>query len=90
MRRCGRPGRGIIADDMAAVAEWLDRGVPVDLRDKHHNVPLWASVEYSSPSVFRLLLERGAGVSWKDKEGMTLLHVTGEQPNPALAPILVD
>lgn len=80
----------VIVDDTVAVADWLDRGVPADLKDRHYNTPLWASVAYSSLRVFPLLLDHGADVGWRDADGLTLLHVAGEQPLPSFVPVLVD
>lgn len=65
----------------------LDAGAPVDALDGKRRTPLFAAVESGDGDLVRLLIERGANVSWRDVDGKTplseIMVYAGDFANPA-------
>lgn len=71
----------------------LDRGAGVNSLYKNEDryssntSPLYASVEAGHVEIIDLLLQRGADISFRDNNGLTLLHIA---PNIQVAALLVE
>ncbi|XP_014238153.1 serine/threonine-protein phosphatase 6 regulatory ankyrin repeat subunit C-like [Trichogramma pretiosum] len=71
---------------------YIDRAVPVDVRDKDGNTPLHLAVFHEKTTMVELLLRQGADPSIVDAEGRTALHIasTREHCDDELAKTLLE
>lgn len=65
-------------------------GAPLHCLAKDYNIETMELLMKNGATMLTISIIERADVSWEDAEGMTLLHITGEQPHPAIAPNLVD
>lgn len=59
---------------MEDIENLLDRGVPIDVRDKHGNTILSISCQNGHKRVLKLALRRGADINSTNHRGNSALH----------------
>ncbi|KAH9077605.1 hypothetical protein EDB83DRAFT_1497892 [Lactarius deliciosus] len=80
------------AVDIDTVRRLLGHGADVNIRDHNHwhSTPLHRASSKGWPEVVRLLLNRGANVDEKDKDGKTPFQVASEKGHAEITKLLLD
>lgn len=78
--------QAVLNEDKDAVKLLLERDdIVVNSLDEYGVTPLMTALELEDPEIFEMLLAKGADVSIKDEDGMTILHLAILQKNNDLA-----
>jgi ankyrin repeat protein len=78
------------AGDAAAIAAYVDAGVPVDLTNDHGDTLLMLAAYHGHDAAVRVLLERGADPGKPNDHGQTPLAGAVFKSEPAVVRALLD
>lgn len=82
--------RAVLAGRADMIPEIVKRGVPVNVQNKHDDTPLHLAAEKEDEACVIALLNAGASVYAKDKDGRKPIQRFWNIPSPKLTKILAD
>ena len=86
----GHPLHGAaLQDDVAGIASWVGRGIPVDARDAEGRTPLMVAAAFGNAAAAETLITLGADPLARDGQGEGAIHFAARAGMAALVDLLI-
>jgi ankyrin repeat protein len=78
-----------LQDDVAAIASWVGKGIPVDARDEEARTPLMVAAAFGNVAAARTLITLGADPLVRDGRGDAAIHFAARAGMAPLVDLLI-
>jgi len=78
-----------LRDDVAGIASWVGRGIPVDARDEEGRTPLMVAAAFGNTAAAGALIGLGADPSARDDQGEAAIHFAARAGMAPMVDLLI-